>query len=194
MTAYLTAAIMVHLLSISDLVVFRGCTCIINSINTELGYKIYTLTNLDTGYQHRAFHYELRKPDPAAGGIVDRLMDDDFVPDQPAPGPVRPAKTDNQRRFQPVTEDDLVLLEEKRTAQNTHVQTAWAVQVFRGKWYHVLLFCLHPTSWSVAVVNERCPHVSAVTGLRHAWSCIIETTWLYQPMRGEVTRGAHGGG
>ena len=150
MTAYLTAAIMAHLLSISDLVVFRGCTCIINSINTELGYKIYTLTNLDTGYQHRALHYELRKPDPAAGGIVDQLMDGDFVPDQPAPGPVRPAKTDNQKRFQPVTEDDLVSLEEKRTAKNTHVQTAWAVQVFRGKWNHVLLFCLHPTSGSVA--------------------------------------------
>ena len=65
-------------------------------------------------------------------------MDEDFVLEQPAPGPVRPAKTDKQRRFQAVTEDDLVSLEKKRTAKNTYVQTALAVQVFRGKWYHVL--------------------------------------------------------
>ena len=133
LSAYLTAAIIAHLLSISDLVVFQGCTCTINSINTELDYKIYTPTNLDTGYQHHAFHYELWKSDPATAVIVDQLMDDDFMSDQPVPGPVRPSKTDHQWRFQAVAVDDLVLLEEKRTAKNTHAQMACAVQVFRGK-------------------------------------------------------------
>ena len=46
-------------------------------------------------------------------------------------------------RFSLVTEDELVELEEKWTSKNPHAQTAWGVNIFRGKHNHVGLFCLH---------------------------------------------------
>ena len=122
--------------TVSDLVLFRGNTCIVNSISHQMGYPLLTLTNLDTGYQQRAFRYEISHVETVE---IDQLMGEDFdnMPEaEVSEGP----KT---RRFAPVTEDELVGLEEKRTSKNTHAQTAWGVNIIQGKHDQVCLFCLH---------------------------------------------------
>ena len=122
--------------SVSDLVLFRGNMCIVNSISHQMGYAQFTLTNLDTSYQQRAFRYEISDVETV---VIDQLMREDFDNMPEAEVSQEPAS----RRFAPVTEDELVELEEKRTSKNTHAQTAWGVNIFRGKHDHVCLFCLH---------------------------------------------------
>ena len=122
--------------TVSDLVLFRGNTCIVNSISHQMGYALFTLTNLDTGYQQRAFRYEISHVETV---VIDQLMGEDFDKMPEAEVSQWPAS----RRFAPVTEDELVELEEKSTSKNTHAQTAWGVNIFRGKHDHMCLFCLH---------------------------------------------------
>ena len=60
--------------AVSDLVTFRGHTCIILEIRREHGFHTYQLRDLDTGVIVRAFRYEL-KPADATPLLVD-LSDD----------------------------------------------------------------------------------------------------------------------
>ena len=98
--------------TVSDLVLFRGNTSIVNSISHQMGYHLFTLTNRDTGYQQRAFWYEISHTETV---VIDQLMVEDFDNMPEAEVSQRPAS----RRFAPVTEDELVELEEKRTSKNT---------------------------------------------------------------------------
>ena len=93
-------------------------------------YALFTLTNLDPGYQQRAFRYEISHVETV---VIDQLMGEDFGNMPEAEVSQGPAS----RRFAPVTEDELVELEEKRTSKNPHAQTAWGVNIFRGKHDHV---------------------------------------------------------
>ena len=73
-----------------------------------MGYSLFTLTNLDTGYQQRAFWYEISHVETV---VIDQLMGDDFdMPEaEVSQGPA-------SRSFAPMTEDELVEPEEKRTS------------------------------------------------------------------------------
>ena len=70
-----------------------------------MGYALFILTNLDTGYQQRAFRYEISHVETV---VIDQLMGEDFDKMPEAEVSQGPAS----RRFAPVTEVKLVELEE----------------------------------------------------------------------------------
>lgn len=128
--------------SVSDLVVFRGCTCIINKVSDDMGYHIYGLTNLDTGHQQRGFRYELSHVEPE---VVDMMVGGDIMEFAvPEVVPSEIGRKEAPGRFADVTEADLVGLEEKRISKNTQSQTSWGVKIFRGK-ISTMCVCLFTT-------------------------------------------------
>ena len=178
--------------AVSDLVTFRGHTCIILEIRREHGFHTYQLRDLDTGVIARAFRYEL-KPADATPLLVD-LSDDVWgLNDVGRGGPGMQGNTAEQGRFATVSTEDLDGLASKRTSQSTKGQTKWAVQIFKGK--HVAMFiftfrwCRH---WWV---KGRWPGSSTHWTLDTNLTIFIEiNAWLYgvhSPLMFWLSKGGH---
>ena len=123
--------------AVSDLVTFRGHTCISLEIRREHGFYTYELRDLDTGVIVRASRHEL-KPADATPLLVD-LSDDVWGLNDVGRGePGMQGNTAKQGRFATVSTEDLDGLASKRMSQATKGQTKWAGQIFKGK--HVAMF------------------------------------------------------
>ena len=125
------------LFAVSNLVTFRGHTCISLEIRRKHGFHTYQLRDLDTGVIVWAFRCEL-KPADATPLLVD-LSDDVWGLDDVRQGePGMQGNTAEQGRFATVSTEELDGLASKRMSQTTKGQSKWTVQIFKGK--HVAMF------------------------------------------------------
>jgi len=139
--------------SSGDIVNYRGqSTCVVLSTSNQLGFNVYHLLELDTGYTIRSSAHEIASA--VDSNVIDLpdievelpVMDDDLVElgEQTAV-----KKETKPARFKILDDNELDELASKRTEKTTDKQTAWAVKMFKGKYSdagfvaNVYVPCLH---------------------------------------------------
>ena len=124
--------------STGDLVKFCGEACLVEAVNSALGYNQYSLVALDTGVKLRAFGYQLTRLSTVSDALQECFEEEWSLGDVKLPGPHReddPTSEPRERadsRWANRTDEEVTELAKNRHSDKTAKQTAWAVKLFRG--------------------------------------------------------------
>ena len=106
-----------------DLVTYRGeTTCLVSSINNQLGFNRFKLLDLDRGYEIIASSHEMVLFEPENKLSVNIDIPALDTAREPAP-----------KRFKTKSDSEVDELAKRRTETSTDRQTEWAVRIFRGQ-------------------------------------------------------------